>query len=135
MTLCSSTRPCSTPRATTRPPTSTAWPTCLQINSPLGKTLESIDHERMCNAVFPALLKMKADGASPQEIDNSITATADGYAFPINLDRDQPIGGLTPDCQADLLRRAVDEAWSADALRAELRAYAYRRLSVGDLPA
>ncbi len=107
----------------------------LQINSPLGKTLESIDHEQMCNAVFAALLKMKADGASAQEIENSITATADGYAFPINLDRDQPIGGLTPDCQADLLRRAVGETWTAGALRAELRAYAYRRLSAGDLPA
>ena len=107
----------------------------LQINSPLGKALESIDHERMCNAVFPALLKMKACGASAEEVENSITATADGYAFPINLDRDQPIGGLTPDCQADLLRRAVAEQWDADALRAELRGYAYRRLSAGDLPA
>ena len=82
----------------------------LQINSPLGKTLESIDHERMSNAVFPALLKMKAAGASAQEVENSITAAADGYAFPVNLDRDQPIGGLTPDCQADVLRRAVDRA-------------------------
>ncbi|MEY2553742.1 MAG: hypothetical protein QOC57_1602 [Ilumatobacteraceae bacterium] len=107
----------------------------LQINSPLGKTLESIDHERMSNAVLPALLKMKAAGASPQEVENSITAAADGYAFPVNLDRDQPIGGLTPDCQADVLRRAVVEQWDADTLRAELRSYAYRRLSAGELPA
>ena len=42
----------------------------LQINSPLGKTLESIDHERMCNDVFPALLRMKCDerlGAGSRE--------------------------------------------------------------------
>ncbi len=107
----------------------------LQINSPLGKTLESIDHERMCDAVFPALLKMKAAGATTQEVDNAIAATADGYSFPINLDRDQPIGGLTPDCQADVLRRAVSEECDAAALRADLRGYAYRRLSAGDLPA
>ena len=103
--------------------------------TPLGKTLESIDHERMSNAVFPALLAMKAAGASAQGLENAITAAADGYAFPVNLDRDQPIGGLTPDCQADVLRRAVVEQWDADKLRAELRSYAYRRLSVGDLPA
>ncbi|HEY7627242.1 MAG TPA: hypothetical protein VH761_09240, partial [Ilumatobacteraceae bacterium] len=72
--------------------------------------------------------------ASTQELENAITATADGYAFPINLDRDQPIGGLTPDCQADILRRAVAEGWSSDALRTELRGYAYRRLTAGDLP-
>ena len=107
----------------------------LQINSGLGKALEMIDHERMCNAVFPSLVTMKASGASTQELENSITAAADGYAFPINLDRDQPIGGLTPDCQADILRRAVDEEWAADQLRVELRGYAYRRLSAGDLPA
>ena len=106
----------------------------LQINSPLGKTLESIDHERMSNAVFPALLKMKAEGAAAQAIENSITATADGYAFPVNLDRDQPLGGLTPDCQADVLSRAVADDWDAERLCSELRAYAYRRLSIGDLP-
>ncbi|MGZ4741369.1 MAG: phytanoyl-CoA dioxygenase family protein, partial [Ilumatobacteraceae bacterium] len=107
----------------------------LQINSPLGKTLESIDHERMCNAVFPALVSMKAAGASEQEVENAITATANGYAFPVNLDRDQPIGGLTPDCQADVLRRAVVEGSTAEALRAELRAYANRRLTTGDVTA
>lgn len=106
----------------------------LQINSPLGKTLESIDHDRMCNAVFAALVKMKQAGATAQAVENAITAAADGYAFPINLDRDQPIGGLTPDCQADILRRAVDDEWTVDTLRAELRGYAYRRLSAGDLP-
>ena len=107
----------------------------LQINSPLGKTLESIDHERMCNAVFQALLTMKTAGASAQQIENSITAAADGYAFPVNLDRDQPIGGLTPDCQSDVLRRAVAEGSTAEALRVELRAYANRRMTTGDLTA
>lgn len=107
----------------------------LQINSPLGKTLESIDHERTCNAVFASLLKMKAAAVGVRDIENAITAAADGYAFPINLDRDQPIAGLTPDCQADILRRSVAEEWSAETLRRELRAYAYRRLSAGDLPA
>jgi hypothetical protein len=86
----------------------------------------------MCNAVFPSLLAMKVAGAPAIDIDNAITACADGYAFPTNLDRDQPIGGLTPDSQADLLRRAVAEGLSARALADDLRAYADRRLTSGE---
>jgi ectoine hydroxylase-related dioxygenase (phytanoyl-CoA dioxygenase family) len=106
----------------------------LQINSPLGKTLEAIDHERLSNAVYPALLELKRSGAPQQEVDNAVLAAADDYAFPINLDRDQPIGGLTPDSPADVVRRAVHEEWAPERLRDELRGCAYRRLSDGDLP-
>jgi ectoine hydroxylase-related dioxygenase (phytanoyl-CoA dioxygenase family) len=105
----------------------------LQINSPLGKTLESIDHERLSNAVYPALLELKRSGAPHHEVQNAILAAADDYAFPINLDRDQPIGGLTPDSPADVVRRAVAEEWSANRLATELRGCAYRRLSAGGL--
>jgi ectoine hydroxylase-related dioxygenase (phytanoyl-CoA dioxygenase family) len=101
----------------------------LQINSPLGKALEAIDHEQMCNAVFPSLLAMKAADASATDIDNAIVAAADCYPFPTNLDRDVPIGGLTPPSQADIMRLAVTEAWSASRLNNELRAYAHRRLT------
>jgi ectoine hydroxylase-related dioxygenase (phytanoyl-CoA dioxygenase family) len=106
----------------------------LQINSPLGKTLESIDHERLSNAVYPTLLQLKRSGAPQQEVDNAVLAAADDYAFPINLDRDQPLGGLTPDSPADVVRRAVQEEWTPERLREELRGCAYRRLSDGDLP-
>ena len=104
----------------------------LQINSPLGKCLESIDHERMCNAVYPSLLKFKASGASAIEVDNAVGACANGYAFPTNLDRDQPLAGLTNDAQVDVVRRAVAEEWCSDALRSELRAYAERRITHGE---
>ncbi len=104
----------------------------LQINSPLGKCLESIDHERMCNAVYPSLLKFKASGASAVEVDNAVGACANGYAFPTNLDRDQPLVGLTNDAQVDVVRRAIAEEWSSDALRSELRAYAERRITHGE---
>jgi ectoine hydroxylase-related dioxygenase (phytanoyl-CoA dioxygenase family) len=105
----------------------------LQINSPLGKCLEAIDHERMCNAVYPSLLKLKASGASAQEVDNAIGAAANGYAFPTNLDRDQPLKGLTNDAQVDVVRRAVAEEWDAHQLSAELRDYANRRLTHGEI--
>jgi ectoine hydroxylase-related dioxygenase (phytanoyl-CoA dioxygenase family) len=104
----------------------------LQINSGLGKALEAIDHQRVCNAVFPSLQAMKAAGTTPSELDNAIVAAADCYPFPTNLDRDQPIGGLTPPSQADIVRRALVDNWTADALAAELIAYAGRRVTHGD---
>ena len=36
--------------------------------------------------------------------------------FPTNLDRDEPIDGLAPSTQADVLRRAVRETWEPEAL-------------------
>ena len=105
----------------------------LQINSPLGKCLETIDHERMCNSVFPSLLKFKASGARARDVENAIGACANGYAFPTNLDRDRPLQGLTNDAQVDVVRRAVAEEWTSEKLSAELREYAYRRLTHGEL--
>jgi hypothetical protein len=58
-----------------------------------------------------------------------VAASAEGYAFPTNLDRDQPIGGLAPETQAELVRRALQGRWTPDALDAELTAHAHRHTS------
>jgi hypothetical protein len=58
-----------------------------------------------------------------------VAASAEGYAFPTNLDRDQPIGGLAPETQAELVWRALQETWAPDALEAELTAQAERHTS------
>ena len=55
-----------------------------------------------------------------------VAASAEGYAFPTNLDRDQPIGGLAPETQAQLVWRALQEDWSPEALDAELTAQGAR---------
>jgi ectoine hydroxylase-related dioxygenase (phytanoyl-CoA dioxygenase family) len=101
----------------------------LQVSSAFGRAMESVDREKMCNAVFPALLTAKAAGADSRSLHNAIAACAEGYSFPTNLDRDQPIGGLAPETQAQLLARAVDEGWDRGGLRKELAAYADRRRS------
>lgn len=94
----------------------------LQISSAFGRAMESIDRARMIDAVYPVLLRL----ADPAAVDNVIAATAEGYAFPTNLDRDQPIGGLAPQSQADLVRTAVAEAWPASRLRDALAAHTVR---------
>ena len=99
----------------------------LQVSSAFGRAMESVDREAMCNAVYPALRAMKAAGAEEDHIANVVAACAEGYSFPTNLDRDQPIGGLAPETQAQLLARAVDEGWDPTTLRHELAAQANRR--------
>jgi ectoine hydroxylase-related dioxygenase (phytanoyl-CoA dioxygenase family) len=88
----------------------------LQVSSPFGRAMETVDRVAICRALFPVLLEKKAAGASDNYLNNVIAASAEGYAFPTNLDRDQPVGGLAPPTQAELVRRAVAEQWTQEAL-------------------
>ena len=86
----------------------------LQISSPFGRAMETIDRTRMVKALYPALLDMKARGADERALSNAVAAAAEGYAFPTNLDHDQPVDGLAPPSQADLVRQALFGEWSAE---------------------
>jgi ectoine hydroxylase-related dioxygenase (phytanoyl-CoA dioxygenase family) len=99
----------------------------LQISSAFGRAMESVDREAVANAVFPVLLKRKAEGVDEGSLENVIAASAEGYPFPTNLDRDPPVDGLAPPSQADVVRRALREEWTPDVLQARLRAGAGRR--------
>ncbi len=79
----------------------------LQISSPFGRAMESLDRSAMVRAVYPALVEMKAAGRPARDIRNAVNATAEGYAFPTNLDRDQPIGSLAPPSQVDTVLAAL----------------------------
>jgi ectoine hydroxylase-related dioxygenase (phytanoyl-CoA dioxygenase family) len=81
----------------------------LQVSSAFGRAMETVDRERVVNAIYPTLLARQADGAPARALDNAVAASAEGYAFPTNLDRDQPIGGMAPPSQADVVRRALAE--------------------------
>ncbi len=101
----------------------------LQVSSAFGRAMESVDREAMSNALFPALLRRARAGAPEATLRNAIAASAEGYSFPTNLDRDQPIGGLAPETQAELVRRALTQRWEPAQLASELRAQADRRLT------
>ncbi|TPG37249.1 phytanoyl-CoA dioxygenase family protein [Mycolicibacterium hodleri] len=88
----------------------------LQISSPFGRAMESLDRTAMVRAVYPALLAMQVAGRSDRDIRNAVNATAEGYAFPTNLDRDQPIGGLTPPSQVDTVLAALASRLTPEAL-------------------
>jgi len=101
----------------------------LQVSSAFGRAMEAVDRSAMSVAVLPALLAVADAGASPAMIANVIAACAEGYAFPTNLDLDQPVGGQAPPTQADILTWAVTEGWSRQQLETELGAWSARRQS------
>ncbi|GAA2487917.1 phytanoyl-CoA dioxygenase family protein [Streptomyces longisporus] len=101
----------------------------LQVSSAFGRAMETVDREAVTNAVYPVLLRRKADGADEAWLENVIAASAEGYPFPTNLDSDPPVDGLAPPSQADLVRRALREGRLPRVLRDELRASAERRTS------
>ncbi|MCQ8241433.1 phytanoyl-CoA dioxygenase family protein [Rhizosaccharibacter radicis] len=101
----------------------------LQVSSAYGRAMESIDRQRMSAALFPVLGRLGAEGTlDAAAIDNVVAASAEGYSFPTNLDSDPPVGGLAPESQQELMRRALAEGWAADRFVDALAAQASRRL-------
>ncbi|MFE5039307.1 phytanoyl-CoA dioxygenase family protein, partial [Streptomyces sp. NPDC056683] len=86
----------------------------LQISSAFGRAMETVHREAMANALFPVLLRRKAEGVSEDWLRRVVAATAEGYPFPTNLDLDPPVDGLAPPSQADTLWQAVDEGWTPE---------------------
>jgi len=100
----------------------------LQVSSPFGRAMEALNRTAMVLAIYPALLAMKAAGHLQRDLHNAVVATAEGYAFPTNLDSDQPIGSLAPPSQVDSVLAALDADLSVDELDVVLRAQEERRI-------
>jgi ectoine hydroxylase-related dioxygenase (phytanoyl-CoA dioxygenase family) len=101
----------------------------LQISSPFGRAMESLDRTAMVRAIYPSLLAMKAAGRSERDLLNAVNATAEGYAFPTNLDKDQPIGSLAPPSQVDTVIAALADGLTPQQLDIALAAQIERRIS------
>ncbi|MFY0662578.1 MAG: phytanoyl-CoA dioxygenase family protein [Shimia sp.] len=87
----------------------------LQVSSAFGRAMETVDRDRMCRLVFPHAVRAFAEGALTQaELSAAIAATAEGYSFPTNLDRDPPSNGLAPETQAAFFTRAIAEGLSQE---------------------
>jgi ectoine hydroxylase-related dioxygenase (phytanoyl-CoA dioxygenase family) len=100
----------------------------LQISSPFGRAMEALDRTAMVRAVYPSLQAMKAAGRLQPELVNAVVATAEGYAFPTNLDSDQPIGSLGPPSQVDTVLAALADDLPPEQLDIALRDQDERRI-------
>lgn len=100
----------------------------LQVSSAFGRAMESVDRDAMCKAVYPALLAALSSGAlTSSQIANAIAATAEGYAFPTNLDSDPPVGGLAPKTQNTMMTEALEAGMNPDAFAAMVETQAVKR--------
>ncbi len=103
----------------------------LQVSSGFGRAMEHVDRAKIAKAVYPTLRRRQESGTAPAVLARAVAAAAEGYPFPTNLDRDQPVGGLTPLTQADLLAQALAEGWEPALVDEALDAYAARRSNEG----
>lgn len=102
----------------------------LQVSSAYGRAMESVDRTRMSIALYPVLAALREQGVLDEAAcTNAIAACAEGYAFPTNLDRDPPLGGLAPASPQDQMAKALREGWQAADFEAAARAQAQRRLT------
>jgi len=100
----------------------------LQVSSAFGRAMETIDRNAMCKWVYPHAQTAVAERSlSKAELHAAIAATAEGYSFPTNLDRDPPKGGLAPETQQAFLLRALSEDMGADTFEARLDEMAARQ--------
>ena len=80
----------------------------FQVSSAFGRPTESVDRTTMCKTLYTPLCAAWASGRlSEAQRDAVIAAAAEGYSFPTSLDKDPPVGGLVPETQAALLKRAL----------------------------
>ena len=93
----------------------------LQVSSAFGRAMETIDRTKMCKLLFRWAADAKVNNMlSASELSAAIAATAEGYSFPTNLDRDPPMNGLAPETQAAFLHRALSEGMPAEGFEKHL---------------
>ncbi|MDJ0823702.1 MAG: phytanoyl-CoA dioxygenase family protein [Paracoccaceae bacterium] len=93
----------------------------LQVSSAFGRAMETVDRDKMCKLLYPhAVRARKENRLSAAELSAAIAATAEGYSFPTNLDRDPPTNGLAPETQAAFFKRALSENFDAHVFAEQL---------------
>jgi ectoine hydroxylase-related dioxygenase (phytanoyl-CoA dioxygenase family) len=100
----------------------------LQISSAYGRALENLDRQSMTHQLYEVLSR-RDHGLSAPQVDAAISACAEGYSFPTNLDTDPPIGGLAPEAPAALCRRALAQEMPVQKFNAALSALYARKMA------
>ncbi len=98
----------------------------LQVSSGFGRSIETVNRTRMATAVYPVL---QTNGMDVHDRAMVIAASAEGYPFPTNLDRDPPVGGMAPKSQAVQMAEALASGTGPAEFAAAMADYDVRRLS------
>lgn len=92
----------------------------LQISSALGRAMEHVDRTAIVLALYPVLL---AADMSTDAVGRVLAASAEGYPFPGDLDRNHPEGESSDQSAVDIALRALRERWAVEDLAARLSAH------------
>ncbi|WP_281858583.1 phytanoyl-CoA dioxygenase family protein [Litoreibacter halocynthiae] len=93
----------------------------LQVSSAFGRAMEAVDRDKMCKLLYPHVMAAYQNSTlGVSDLEAAIAATAEGYSFPTNLDRDPPKGGLAPETQQALFSRSIAEGVSVQKFVANL---------------
>lgn len=102
----------------------------LQVSSAFGRAMETVDRAKMCKLLFPhALAAHHNSTLGGSDLRAAIAASAEGYSFPTNLDRDPPKDGLAPETQQALFARALAEGFDPQKFEAALDEMAIKQLA------
>lgn len=95
----------------------------IQVSAAFGKTMETVYSLPLIEASYDELkTSVEKDGAWSRESEAFVRAVAEGYSFPTNLDRRPPApGGMAPESEQEVLRRAVQEGWEREEVMSVLR--------------
>lgn len=100
----------------------------LQVSSAFGRPMETVNRYKMVEKLYPILLERVQGGLmGKQMLRDVITAVADAYSFPTNLDSDPPINGNAPETAFQMIHHALKEEWQWPQLFQALEAYQRRR--------
>ncbi|KJZ72197.1 hypothetical protein HIM_08462 [Hirsutella minnesotensis 3608] len=82
----------------------------LQISSPFGKPMESIDTRPLLVSCWDEMLHLARERGFGDEVDAILAAVGQGYPFPTNLDRNPPRNEeMAPQSEQGLLRELLRE--------------------------
>ena len=100
----------------------------LQVSVAFGKTMETINWEKLIKRNYPLLLEKHTRQQFPTGALRWLGGSvADGYSFPTNLDSDPPLQGSAPETQQALIVRALQESWPPDQFNEALDQVLQRR--------
>ncbi len=98
-----------------------------QVSSAFARAMETVDRTAMCKALYPVLARALAAEGDEARLGRVVAASAEGYAFPTNLDADQPVAGLAPQSQAELVWSALRRGLQPSEVSRQLDAQQARR--------
>ena len=102
----------------------------VQVSSAFGRAMEQVDNARMMEQIHPHLIqRLQAGAMTERHLIDVVSAFADGYSFPTNLDSDPPLEGCAPETMQQFWLRALNGQWATSKLAQDLRDHLANRRS------